>query len=375
MSGRLVSVLDFVYALLANRRPFFADGVGDPETLDWAMRPSPPLVTSSLDVVWAPWTRDRGTLRRRGAFPSPLMRHLPAPAGVARMELVTPLRFDATLPVCVHLAATGDEGFERRWRLFARPLAARGIGSLILENPFYGSRRAPSCAGKASPTVTAMAIMARATVEEAVAALAWLRRGGHRSLGVSGVSMGGQMAALAAAKVSFPVAAVPCLPSRTPASVFTEGLLRRAVDWRALQLDWGPEARHRLREVLLAADVCALPPPLHPGAAIVVAARRDRYVPLRDAEDIHRHWPGSELRLLDSGHVGAVVLHSRRMVAGVVDAFERLRLVHATDGTTQEHASDPCSGETGGTGRSLRHRGRTRVDELLRLGRPLPTSV
>jgi dienelactone hydrolase len=338
MHDIISNLLDHLYATVANRQRFFSEGVGDEETLAWAMRPEPGAV-AALDVVWAPWVRERGLLRRRGAFASPLMRRLPVPAGVARVELVAPESLYDQMPVCVHLAATGDEGFDRRRRLFARPLARRGIASLILENPFYGSRRVTGRGGRAPGTVADLALMARATVEEAVAILSWLRRSGHRVVGVSGVSMGGQMAALAAASVSFPLAAIPCLPSRTPASVFLDGLLSRVVDWPALEHDWGPGARQRLRETLLLGDVCALPPPLHPGAAIIVAARRDRYVPLADPRAIQRHWPGSELRLLDTGHVGAVLLHSRRMVEGVVDAFDRMRLLQVVD----EHAGGSAS--------------------------------
>ncbi len=304
------------------QRLFFADGVGDPELLAWAMEPpdTPPAV-----IEPSRWERDGRDPRLTSAsFSSPVAGRLPVESRTARIELLLPDGEPGTSPVVVHLAATGDHDFSRRRRLLVEPLLGDGIGAVLLENPFYGRRRPSGQHGASVRSVAELGLMARATIEEARSLLAWLRRRGHRRLGVSGISMGGQMAAMAAASVPFPVATVPCIASRWPASVFTEGELSRLVDWAALERDWGAQAPARLRTELERGDVLRLPPPECPGAAVLVAAEADAYVPAADPRAIHRHWPGSELRWLATGHVGAVVLESRHMVEAVRDAVARL---------------------------------------------------
>ena len=143
-------------------------------------------------------------------------------------------------------------------------------------------------------------------------------------MGVTGISMGGQLAATAAATMPAEVAVAPCIPSRSPAPVFTRGALRRMVDWAALRRAWGEDAPERLRALLDTADVCALPPPRRPDCAVVVGARYDACVPPGAAEEIHRHWPGSELRVLGTGHAGAVAFRGAALAAAAADAVERL---------------------------------------------------
>eukprot|EP01094_Clydonella_sp_ATCC50884_P024589 TRINITY_DN6206_c0_g1_i2.p1 TRINITY_DN6206_c0_g1~~TRINITY_DN6206_c0_g1_i2.p1 ORF type:complete len:783 (-),score=168.07 TRINITY_DN6206_c0_g1_i2:74-2422(-) len=46
-----------------------------------------------------------------------------------------------SLPLVFHYSATGDHGYFRRRQYFARPLAKEGVASLLLESPFYGSRK------------------------------------------------------------------------------------------------------------------------------------------------------------------------------------------------------------------------------------------
>jgi hypothetical protein len=45
-------------------------------------------------------------------------------------------------PVVLHYAGTGDQGYTRRRVILAKPLMnEHKIGSVIIENPFYGTRR------------------------------------------------------------------------------------------------------------------------------------------------------------------------------------------------------------------------------------------
>jgi dienelactone hydrolase len=324
-----VDALDSLFALAAGRPRFFADGWGDLALLE--------QLSVAACVAGAP---ERIEVRARGGdgvdagarpagvgdirtatFASPETR-LPPEARTARI-----LRLDPPRPpraALLLLAASGDQGFAMR-RRFAATLVASGVVTVLLENPYYGSRRPRRQSGAAVRTVADMALMATATVREARALLAWLAARTGLPVGVAGYSMGGQMAALTGASMPFPVACVPLAPSSTPASVFTEGLLKRAVDADALGRTMAPGsvAMSELRELFLKFDVCTLPAPLCPAAAIVVAAERDGIVPPAEPARIARHW-GAELRWLPTGHVGAVLRHGRDMRAAITPACERL---------------------------------------------------
>jgi predicted alpha/beta hydrolase family esterase len=72
------------------------------------------------------------------------------------------------------------------------------------------------------------------------------------------------------------------------------------------------------------ARVTRWPAPTHSESAIVVACRRDGYVPGREASALHAHWPKSELRWVDAGHVSALITGRRFLRTAVRDAFARL---------------------------------------------------
>lgn len=43
--------------------------------------------------------------------------------------------------VVIHLAPTGDHTYWRREKGLVEPLLAAGVGSILLQNPFYGERK------------------------------------------------------------------------------------------------------------------------------------------------------------------------------------------------------------------------------------------
>lgn len=300
-----MSLLDLLYARWANRRPSFRHGWGNP-IAGW-----PPLAPVEVQLEWE---------GRRGTFPSPLP-GLPDACAQAHVEWWMPRGADRDTPVCLHFAATGDEGFRRR-RLVAMPLLRRGIGSVILENPFYGLRRPPGQDGSRLRRFSDLWDMGTATVAEGLALLAWLSGRGYRRLGVAGVSMGGQMAALVAAGWGRPVAMASCVSPHSAEVVFTRGAMRIGCDWEAL----GGEASAvpRMRAILDATDLRAFPCAAAPRAAVMLAGRHDEYIPPWSAELLHRTWPGSTLRWLPTGHVGAVLFYPRAFRRAIEEAFAAL---------------------------------------------------
>jgi len=248
---------------------------------------------------------------------------LPPEVRRAPIELIAPAHErDELRPVCVMLGATSEEGFAARRRT-AAGLARRGLGSVLLENAFYGARRPPGQQGPHLRTVEHQFAMNLATVDEARALLRWLRGAGHALVGVTGFSQGGAMAAFAAALSPFVVAAAPRGTGDAVAPIFTTAALSRRIAWSRLAAELGSlaAARDYLGRCLEPVRLSRFAPPRAPQAAILVHARGDGFVPPEEAVALHRHWSGSQLRWLTGGHVTTSLLFASRQRQAVLDAF------------------------------------------------------
>jgi hypothetical protein len=305
----------------------YRDGFGDRALLE---RITTSIATftparSAGDVVMryaGPPKSVRGGEVRLASFESPAPTPMPAECRTARVQIWTPAR-EPSGAMCILLASTGDEGF--RWREgLARKLLAQGIGSVILENPFYGSRRPHGQRGPVLRTVLDQFAMNTAMVDEARALLGWIRDAG-RVAGVTGYSQGGFMAAFAAAFVDFPVVVVPRAAGTQAAPVLTEWALRRAVHWPSLARESGgmEKARAELAHHLSVVDLTRFPAPVAPELATVLVARHDRVFPEHTGRALHVHWAGSELVLSNASHVTSALLNEDVHARSVVSAFRR----------------------------------------------------
>ena len=161
--------LDLLHARYHNDGLFFSRGWGDLELLQKSLvvkRPPGPIRSRP---------QKQGESHRVIRFDSPFADHLPESSKIVEALIVLPADWNDETPVCVQLAATGDEGFEARRTLVAEPLRQLGIGSVILENPFYGSRRPSDQQGTYLHTVSDLWAMGLAVVSEARALVRWLR--------------------------------------------------------------------------------------------------------------------------------------------------------------------------------------------------------
>jgi hypothetical protein len=313
--------LDRAYASVIGRPRFFGSGWGDPESADAFVRAllSPPVVYPIQPTLKRAKSAP-GTRTYTGTFESPAAELMPAESRVAHFELSMPADLNDA-PICVILAATGEEGYARRRRCFL-PLTQMGLGVLFLENPYYGVRRPAGQRGSDLRTVSDLFVMCRATCEEAVSILGWLGEEGHPVLGVAGYSMGGSMAALTAVRTPFPLAVVLGATGLNGASILSRDLLSRQVRWPNLGV---PEAaREKLGHLLARLSLDRLPPPLEPSSAILVGCTRDGYVDKNGIQALNRLWAGSELRWIETGHVGGITFHSAALRQAIADAF-RLR--------------------------------------------------
>jgi esterase/lipase len=169
-------------------------------------------------------------------------------------------------------------------------------------------------------------LMGAATLQEGRSLLQWLHRQGYGRLGVCGISMGGQMAAQVGALYEYPAAIAACITPHSAVAVFTEGILKNYLAWDVLdrELDGSGRAFDLMRDFLNLTDIRHYPVPVNPRACFLVAAAKDAYIPPESAMIVHRHWPGSTMEWLGSGHVGAFLFHHRKFLDAVIKAFGQL---------------------------------------------------
>ncbi len=296
----------------------FPEGWGDRLTLEVFDR----LPTSSdpiqpIDVVWGRKEEHPGFRIRRGSFTSPAAELLAPESRVVPIEFMEPAA--GTNRVVVLMPAWNDHGFATRRKL-ARLLVDRRVASVAFDIPFYGARRVVPAPGQAIRTVADFAVMGYAALHEARSLLALF--GLDAQAGVSGYSMGGNLAALVSAGYPDAIATAPLAASHSPGPVYLDGILSGAIAWPALG---GRGAATELRAMLGSATALAIPPLPHHSSAVLVAARRDGFVPADATLALARHWEGSELRWMDAGHATLLTRHRPALADAVVAAFERLR--------------------------------------------------
>jgi pimeloyl-ACP methyl ester carboxylesterase len=269
-------------------------------------------VPFEIAIEWEDESSEAGLVIRDGTFATPA-KHLPPASLTAKVRMVVPPQPYGRLVVM--MAAWNDHGYETRTGL-AEQLARLGIGSVMLENPLYGSRR--NGADPPIRTVADFAVMGRAAVMEGRALVAHFADR-HR-VGVTGYSMGGNIAALVGALSAEGTAIAALAASHSPAPVWLDGVIRYIVDWGALG---GPDAAARLRTELGRATVLAVAPRPHTARAIIVGGTQDGYIPKSAVADLHAHWPGSELRWIKAGHASMIWRHKPALVDAIVASFDR----------------------------------------------------
>jgi len=301
--------LDALLGLRALGPKMFARGFGDESLIASLAVHDPMGPIPELALRWhrlAPGVYE-------STFVHPLAAAWLAPAArVAHVRWYVPPRVRGAY---VHLASTGDEGWSRRSAVVETALS-QGIAAMVLENPYYGRRRSVGQRGPDLDTVADQLAMSAATVEEARALLRWLAGVMGASIGVTGFSMGGSVAALTASTWQEALAIVPVATGHAAETVFCDGALSRFIDFAAVD-------RARLRDVLARGNLERLRAP-SPGARCeLVAARDDGYVPAWSVQRLADDWSargvGVRLTWLRGGH--ATLLFTGR--AAVATALSR----------------------------------------------------
>jgi hypothetical protein len=315
----LIHPIDRAASIALARAParlhFFSDGWGDNDLLT-----SAPIVDTSpptLPINWLSRSVEKYNLTiDHGTFTSP-SRLLPHRSKQGSVISISP---PAETHRVVVLMPAWNEHDPRVRVAMAGHLARKGIRSIILENPYYGSRNPHPGRGQPIRTVADFMVMGAAAVNEARGILMWLSSEGW-DIGVAGYSMGGNTTAIAGATMPVPLAIAPLAASHSPGPVFLDGVLRKGIAWDALG---GRSQEKRLRSTLGAISVLNVEPLPHTAHAVVVRASRDGYVPASAVEALSDHWPGSELRVVRGGHATAIWYRKDQLTDAIVESFDRL---------------------------------------------------
>lgn len=294
---------------------FFAEGWGDRSLVH--PEPISASVPEALSVTWLSQEAEPyGLLIEHGAFTSPA-ENLPSRSRQGSVISVSPS--EAQNRVVLLMPAWNEHDPKVRVAL-AGHLARKGIRSIILESPYYGSRRPNPEHDQPIRTVSDFVVMGVAAVTEARGLLTWFHAEGW-DVGVSGYSMGGNTAAIVAATMPFPVASAPLAASHSPGPVFLDGVLREGIAWDALG---GRSQEGKLRSALGAISVLNVEPAAHTQHAVVVRVSRDGYIPKSAVHALADHWTGSELRVVRGGHATAIWYRKDELTDAIVDSFDRL---------------------------------------------------
>lgn len=429
-----VSRLDTAYRSLVFAK-FFTKGWGKPENLKKlfefrkvvSKRESCyQLVPTDYPVTITKETISSDMILLEGHFQAPFEEHLPGllpeACRIAYFQVLLPKKWqsDYFKPVCLHLAGTGDHFFFRRRNFMAKPLLKdAGIGGILLENPFYGTRKPKDQRWSSLHNVSDIFVMGGCLILESLVLFHWCKRNGLGPFGLTGISMGGHMASLAATNWPEPLVLVPCLSWTTASAVFTRGVMSSAINWDLLEdqyfsdecyrkeikqmvkivendacyaagqhfaknfpesldhvnrlafsgtnsdktksgsiklvdyLGWRSKETARSNDESTSAsskkdsrtdpdnklqalqfmcgmmDECThlsnFSVPVDTELIISVTAKDDAYVPRDGLIDIRDVWPGVEVRYLNSGHIGAFLLHQKVFRAAIAEAFQKLK--------------------------------------------------
>lgn len=339
----LLGLLDQLAAYATvKRNAFFRHGTGDVANFRRILGAiSATKHRQAKDVHLGAWTVNNGVALANGSFKSPVSDFLPDEPAIRQVnfQLVAPAQdvvdgaIPRGIPWAVHLPATGDEGFSARRKFLASPLQQRGVGSVLLQIPFYGKRRLLGQKGYFLNSIENFGQQSLGAVTEASAIASWLREQSSGPVVFTGISYGGAMAALTSAMTDIDHATVTMVPSHSPAPPFVEGKLASSVAFGAFS-----GGRGEVAQLLSEMDVVQVLDQHRTSGNVAdskrvyiqLTARHDAYVPYHSGVTLSKAMRGakgtvaSELHLLPGGHVSAVMFNRDRYQDAILKGIELL---------------------------------------------------
>ncbi|KAI0985141.1 hypothetical protein GJ496_001113 [Pomphorhynchus laevis] len=179
------------------------------------------------------------------SFTSPAIHYLRIPEHLkkGRIQLINAIKAKyETKGLCIILATTGDHGLNLRTRLIGLPLLEKyNISSIILENPYYGSRKPDNQLRSALLHISDLFLMGLVIIIECNHLYRWSLENGlinrNTPLIICGSSLGGYMGSLVTA--SHPnnlpnLLSVLALCGISAAPVFTQGVMSKSINWKLI---------------------------------------------------------------------------------------------------------------------------------------------
>jgi len=322
------SLLDRAYRAATNNTLFFNNGCGDVEYLDELIdiyNKIPPL--KEIDIKWKNNRKILGLEIAEGTFISPANKFLPTESKIAYIKKVMPINATKETPVVVHFPGTGDEGFRRREFFLAVPLAKKGVGSIILEAPFYGLRRPHNQEGMYIREASDLFKMVHCMFDEGRSILNYLDKRGFKKIVTTGFSMGGILSVMTGFQHETVSGVVPCVTPHSPHSVFLEQTLKDSLNWEAMERTLPPghtTPKDFLVKYFDLSNMETFPRFRLPTEVEIIAATHDAYVPKESGEILAHQLKAKQVTWIDGGHVSALVLYSNVVRNKVQEVCERI---------------------------------------------------
>ena len=274
---------------------------------DYALRPATLVRRRGRSRIRHAWPAP--VVRRRVAFPSPL----PGPHdenNTVRGLYYSPTAGGPPPPTVVVLhgyrqVVYGPARFLARW------CAESGWGGMVLALPYHFSRRARGTRSgelMVTPDLGRMLAATRQAVADSLAAADMLRRAGAPLVALVGVSLGGWVAALAAACEADLDAVLLVVPVTEPAFL-VERLAILKVQRRAL-LEAGI-TRHEIETVLERVTPRNLQPAVEKDRLFFLYGDHDLVTPPETVDRLWRAWGRPPRAVYPHGHFTLVLLERR----------------------------------------------------------------
>eukprot|EP00090_Calanus_glacialis_P012441 TRINITY_DN21001_c0_g1_i1.p1 TRINITY_DN21001_c0_g1~~TRINITY_DN21001_c0_g1_i1.p1 ORF type:complete len:279 (-),score=91.66 TRINITY_DN21001_c0_g1_i1:82-918(-) len=261
----------------------------------------------------------------------------------------------------------------------------RNVASIILENPYYGLRKPKSQLRSSLHHVSDLFLMGACIIMESQVLLRWAQKEGFGPLCCHGISMGGNMACLAASAWPHPIGLVPCLSWTSASVTFCQGVMSKAINWKLLEeqfnktkefktdiwdlvdspefdsekrylgnhsitmdqqsrstsfpllsklplpamrkphIDPNPEALHFMRGLM---DECThlgnYSLPMDTELVELVVAEYDAYQPRQGVVPLQQLWPGCRTRTIEEGHIRSYLFKQHVFRTAIYDVLERM---------------------------------------------------
>jgi len=236
----------------------------------------------------------------------------------------------------------------------------RKVASIILENPYYGLRKPKGQLRSSLHYVSDLFLMGACIIMESQILMRWAQEEGFGPLCCHGISMGGNMACLAASSWPLPVGLVPCLSWTSGSVTFCQGVMSKAIPWELMreQLSrveeykknvWSlvdsPEfdsekrysSKHRVEErkncqalhfMRGLMDECThlgnYSTPVDTDLVELVLADFDAYQPRQGVVPLQDLWPGCRTRTIREGHIKSYLLNQHVFRTAIYDVLDRI---------------------------------------------------